>query len=54
LNAIQQAAEVEHMVQILLRWVPAEYRWMVRELALLDRKAGKVREPGSDDEELAA
>jgi hypothetical protein len=30
------------------------HRYAVEALALLDRKAGKVREPGSDDEELAA
>ena len=30
---IHDAAERERFVRVLLRWVPPEYRWMLKELA---------------------
>jgi hypothetical protein len=39
MTPIQKAAETEHMISVLLRWVPPEYRYMVHELAKRDPKA---------------
>jgi hypothetical protein len=32
MSDIQTAAQREHMIALLKRWVPMEYHWMLREL----------------------
>ena len=39
MTEIQEAAERERLIRILMRFIPAEYQWIVRELARLEPKA---------------
>ena len=39
MNAIQEAAERERLIKILMRFIPIEYQWILRELAKHDPAA---------------